>query len=223
MIGLVLATGIAVCRAQSPVQAAGAPALAPLSTPSGLLQPSLDAVRQTLTGLRAERWKRGTIREEAMTNVGAVLQDLQQNLPPLLKEADAAPSDVASVLPLSQHVNAIYDVLLRIEEAARISAPADQAGALQVSLNELGKARHSLEDQMQQTAVAQQKQLKDLRATIRTQAGVKLPVVTVPVVLPCVAPAKRRVVRPKAKPSAAPATSQKPSATPSATAPKTGP
>lgn len=201
--------------AQAPANAAPAPAAPPVpaapAAPSTLLQPSLDQVKQTLGALNLDRWKRGSIREEAARDIGAILQDLQENLPPLVKDADAAPGSLSKVLPLSRHVDALYDVVLRVEEAARVTAPVEQVDQLQSSLTNLGNARLALDKQLLDTASAQEQQLAELHKTVQAQANLKCPAPVAPKPVPCVKPTPRRTV--KRKPKAPAATQQKAPAT----------
>src|SRR5579863_1259109 len=90
------------------------------------LAPSLDAVHTTLAALRLDRWKKGSVRDEASTYIDQIQHDIASNLPPLVETADGAPGSVGKSLPLAKHLGALYDVLLRVEEAARVSAPDDQ-------------------------------------------------------------------------------------------------
>ena len=168
-------------------------------------------MQQTLGSLRVEKWKKGSVRDEASQDVSSLLKDMQSNLPPLLKDADGGPASLSKVLPLAKHVDALYDVLLRVVEAARMSAPDDQAAELRQALSNLGSARLALDDQMQQAATTQEKQIADLRVTVEKQAAFKCP--APPPAPECPkAPAKKVVKR---KPNPAPTT------TPQGTQPKT--
>ena len=146
------------------------PAFTP-SAPSEILQRSLDEVRQTVGALKLDKWKRGTVRDEAGTNVDAIQRDIKGTLPSLLKDADSAPGSLSKVLPLSRNVDALYDVLVHLVEGSRVSAPGDQVGALQATLADLEKARVRLGNQLVQTALVQEKQIVDLRTTVQTQAA----------------------------------------------------
>lgn len=86
----VLTSSFALCAqgptttAQSPMprtaettQKSAPPAAAPaVATPSSLLQPSLDAVQQTLAAVKVERWKRGSVRDEAASDINSIQVDL---------------------------------------------------------------------------------------------------------------------------------------------------
>lgn len=192
--------------------AATAPGSAPsaaLSTGSysvsAALRPSLDTVRQTLQSLRIDRWKKGTVRDEASTNIDSILRDLRVNLPPLLEVADAAPGTVSKLLPVTSHVDALYDVLLRVTEASRVAGPDDQAAQLQQALQGLSNARLALDERIQGSASSLEKQVVDLRATITRQAAER-PVAPPPVAFPCVPPPTHKPAvkrKPAAKPSTA--------------------
>ncbi len=178
------------------------------TAPSGILQRSLEEVQQTIGGLKLDKWKRGSVRDEAGTNVDAIQRDMQGTLPSLLKEADSAPGTLSKVLPASRNVDALYDVLLHVVEAARVAAPGDQVGELQTTLADLEKARVRLGNQLQQTAAMQEKQILDLRTTVQTQAASLKAAATPPPAPKCpVAPAPAKKRRPAAK-----STTKKPAA-----------
>ena len=158
------------------------------SAPSDILRRSLDEVQQTIGALKLDKWKRGTVRDEAGTSVDAIQRDLQGTLPSLLKEADSAPGTLSKVLPVSRNVDALYDVLVHLVEGSRVSAPGDQVGALQATLADLEKARIRLGNQLVQTAVVQEKQIVDLRTTVQTQAASLKAAATPPPAPKCPAP-----------------------------------
>ncbi len=194
-------------KAQPPVNAAPplANAAAPVQSPvSGMLQPALDTVHRTLAALRVDKWKKGTVRDEASGNIDAIQNDLRTNLPPLLQTADAAPGAVSKLLPLSRHVDALYDVLLRVVEASRVVAPDDQAAQLQQALLSLGDARFAFNDRMQGSADAIEKQVIDLHATIQRQAAQR-PIAPTPVALPCIPPPPHKTTTRARKPAPKPA------------------
>jgi len=165
-----------------------------------------------------DKWKRGSVRDEAGADIGSVRSDLQNNLPPLLKDGDAAPGVLSKAIPVARNIDALYDVLLRVVEASRIAAPDDQANALRQTLAGLSSARLALYDKMQDSAAAQEKQVGDLRATVQKQAAFKCPAPPPAPVCPTPAPAKKRKPKPPAattqpqqsKPAAPASTPSKP-------------
>jgi hypothetical protein len=197
------------------------------TAPSEILQRSLDEVKATVSGVRLDKWKRGSVRDEAGTNIESIQRDLQGTLPALMKEADAAPGTLSKVLPLSRNVDALYDVLVHLVEQARVSAPGDQAGQLQAAIADLEKARVLLDNQIQQTADAQERRVVELRATVERQDESLKAAATPPPAPKCPAPPAPAKKKHTTKPSAtAPATSNttaKPPASNSATPPATKP
>jgi hypothetical protein len=183
------------------------------------LAPSLDAVHTTLAGLRLDRWKKGSVRDEASTYIDQIQHDIASNLPPLVETADGAPGSVGKSLPLAKHLGALYDVLLRVEEAARVSAPDDQVAQLQSALTKLENARLALNDRMQGSADAMEKQVVDLRGVIRQQAS--RPVFApAPVSVPCTPPVVHHTaVRKKPAATTTPAAAANAAAKPGAPAP----
>lgn len=137
--------------------------------PSTLLQPALQDVENTLASLKFDRWKKGSVRDEATSNANAIVSDLKAKMPPLMAETDAANGAISQTVPLVKHLDALYDVLLRVEEASRISAPEDQIDQLEDTLRKLESARIALYDNMQQRASGQEKQVADLQQTIKKQ------------------------------------------------------
>ena len=174
LIVTVLVSPISFSAAQTQTSAAaaanapGASSFTP-AAPSAILQRSLDELQQTMGTIKLDKWKRGSIRDEAGTNLDAIQRDLGGTLPALMKEADAAPGSLTKVLPLSRNVDALYDVLLHVVEGARIIGPGDQVGMLQQTMKDLERARIALDTQIQQTAEAQEKQVVELRATVQKQ------------------------------------------------------
>ncbi|HMG84548.1 MAG TPA: hypothetical protein VK574_02325 [Terracidiphilus sp.] len=179
---------------------AGANAAFTPSAASDILRHSLEEVQQTVGALKLDKWKRGSVRDEAQTNVDAIQRDMQGTLPSLLKEADSAPGSLSKMLPLSRNVDALYDVLVHVVEGSRVAAPGDQVGELQTTLADLEKARVRLGNQLVQTATVQEKQIVDLRTTVQTQAA-SLKVAATPLPAPkCPAPpAPAKKKRPVAK------------------------
>lgn len=178
----------AAAPAPSAAPAAAAAPAAP-ATASSLLQPSLDALVSTLNSIKIDKWKKGSVREEAQQNANEILRDVQTNLPPLMAAADAAPNSLSAAMPLVKHLDALYDVLLRVEEASRVAAPSDQISALQQTMTAFGTARFAFDDALQNRAGMQEKQLSALRVAVAREAEAR-PAETKAAEKPCVEPAK---------------------------------
>ena len=134
-----------------------------------ILQPSMDMVLNTLEGLKIEKWKKGSVRDEASKNVESMLHDIQDRVPELVTTADSVPGSLSKAMPLVNHLDALYEVLLRVEEASRVIAPGDQITQLQQALLKLNGARKALDDQLVSQAAAQEKLVADLQASLKAQ------------------------------------------------------
>jgi hypothetical protein len=186
--------------------------------PSDILKPALEEVLQTVGTVKLDKWKKGTVRDEAGNNIDAIQHYMQQTMPQLMIEGDAAPGTLSKVLPISRNVDALYNVLVHIVEAARVSAPGDQVGQLQQAMADLEKARVTFGNQLQQTATVQEKQMVELRTTVQTQAASLKAASTPPPAPKCpapAAPAKKKKAPAKSTTTpgtAAPGTTAKPAA-----------
>ena len=192
----------------------------PAATLSQILKPSLDGLGQAIDALKLEKWKGSSIRSEADTNVSSIQRDLQSTLPPLLATADAAPSTVSKLFPVQRNIDALYDVLLRVVDAAQFAAPSDQFTQLQQAMTTLGSARLTLGERIQEAALLQEKQVFTLQTTLKAQATPSCPVVPAPVTPSCPAPAKKVVRKKKPATTTTPATGTPATTTPPAAAPK---
>ena len=135
--------------------------------PSGLVQPSLGTVEQSLEMVSVDRWKASKALKEATTNnLGSIHRDLETTLPALLATADGAPGSVAGMVPVSQNLGALYDVLLRVTVVAESVAPTEQAAALEHGLTSLEGARRAFTERLQGAAEAQDRRVTDLQTAL---------------------------------------------------------
>jgi len=176
-------------------------------TASDLLQRSLEELQTTLTGLHLDKWKGGSVRTEAAANITSIQKDLQGTLPSLIATADAAPNAISKALPVSRNLDALYDVLVRVVDGARVAAPGDQADQLMQAMAGVQKGRLALNDHLQEMAASTEKQVGALQAAI-VKAQTAVPVVCpAPAPKPTPTPAvKKKVV--KKKPVTPPPTAQ---------------
>lgn len=149
--------------------------------PSGMVQPSLGTVEQSLEKVFVDRWKASKVLKETTTNnLGSIHRDLETTLPGLLATADGG--SMAAMVPVSQNLGALYDVLLRVTVVAESFAPAEQTAALEQALTSLEGARRSFTERLQSTAEAQERRVAELQTTLSTRPA-PAPVASVPV--PC--------------------------------------
>lgn len=175
-------------------------------TPSAVLQPAVGQIRQTLAGLRPDHWKTpGPVTQETAQNLASIQRDLDSTLPGLLATADRNPASVQDVLPAFRNVDALYDVLLRVTEVAKLAAPSQQSTALQQAIVALEDARRSLGDQLQNSASNQTNAIVSLQKQLQAAKSAPAETVAAAPVCPTPAPAKKRsAAKPKPKPASTP-------------------
>lgn len=174
-VAAIFLSGVCVYAAQVPSTAptagseAAAPAAAPaMKSPSAMMQPGIDAVKQALAVVKVDKWKAaGPMKDETATNLGSIQRDVDATLPGLLATADGAPNTVSKVFPAYRNVDALYDVLLRVTTVGRMSAPTQESAALSQALASLDDGRRALAERMQDGTVAGEKQVVDLRAQLK--------------------------------------------------------
>jgi hypothetical protein len=187
---LIALSGLGTSLAQTPASAAQSSAN-DARLPSAIVQPALNTLQQTLSGLRTDKWKMSsTLRQTNEANINSIQHDLDNTLPRLLATADGAPNSTAQMLPAYRNTEALYDVLLRVAEAANFSAPPQQAAALQQARASLEDARRTFADRLQSAALARDQQVHTLEATIH--AGPPAPA---PIVRPCPTPATHHTTK----------------------------
>jgi outer membrane biosynthesis protein TonB len=183
--------------APAPSSSPAPPALPPASK---TLAPALSTLRQTLTTLHPDKWKLPPpVLRDTQNNLDSIRRDLDNTLPPLLAAADASPSAIPSVLPAYRNIEALYDVLLRVNQVALLVAPDPQVAALQQAMGNLEDSRRTLGDNLQSAAVSQTQQLADVRASLRKIQS------TPPPPAPVCPPPPPATTTPKKKPAPKPA------------------
>jgi hypothetical protein len=181
----------------------GTNAPAHANPPSAILRPSLEILETAVGEATLDKWKASpAIRTEADGNLRSIQRDLASTLPPLLAAADAAPDSPAKTLPVYRNVEALYDVMLRLDAAGRLAAPSNQISALDQALASIGDARRALGDQVQANAEGQEARVIHLQAALKAVPPPAPPPAPVACIPP---PPKKKVARPAAKPATKPA------------------
>jgi uncharacterized membrane protein YccC len=123
---------------------------------------------------------------------------VQSTLPSLLATADAAPDSPAKTLPVFRNIDALYDVMLRLDAAGRLAAPKDQMSALDQAVSSLSDARHALGDQLQTSAENRETQIVHLQAALKAVPPPPPPPAPVTCTPP---PVKKKRAKPVTKPA----------------------
>jgi hypothetical protein len=170
---------------------------------SAMVQPALLDVQRTVGSLNTGRWKAPSeVRAAADRNLSSIQRDVTETLPGLLTQADAAPGSVPPVFAVYRNIDALYDVLLRVNQTAVLAAPDNDASALASALDRLESVRKQLGDTIVASAQDRETQIVKLQAAVKAAAAAPPP-----------APPKTTVV--DDGPQAAPAVKKKRKTTPS--------
>jgi hypothetical protein len=165
------------------------------------LQPAVRLVKEALSTVNIDKWKASSaIKSEADGNLNSVQRDIDQTLPGLVMAADAAPDSTSKALPVFRNVDALYDVMLRLDAAGRLAAPKDQVGALDDALSSIATARRTLGDQLQASADAQEQRMTRLQ-----QAAARPAPAPAPVAVSCPPPAPQTTRKKRSSTASKPA------------------
>jgi hypothetical protein len=151
----------------------GAGAGASVST---IVQPALLDVQRTIGSLNTGRWKApGDVKAAADRNLSSIQRDLVETLPNLISQADGAAGSVAPAFAVYQNIDALYDVLLRVNQTAMLAAPDNDASSVAAALERLESARKQLGDAIVAAAQDREAQLVKLQAAIKAAAATPPP------------------------------------------------
>jgi hypothetical protein len=205
---------------QGTVASAGSPQGEPVSYASvtqinGLLaqlEATSKSAQDDLTKLRIERWKTdGSSKKQALGNVESIQRNLQTALPEMIKQLRSAPEDLPATFKLYRNLDALYDVLGSVVEAAGAFGPKDDFQALSNDLTSFEGTRKQIAERLENLATSKEQEIVRLRTDLKTaQAAIpaeppKKTVVddTEPVKKPVV---KKKPVAKKPAPATTPAT-----------------
>jgi hypothetical protein len=178
---LLLPLLLAATSAQSPAPSQPAPS-APVSYASASqlnqLLSQLEQLSQTtqvdLAGTRIDRWKTdSTTKRQTQANVESLQRNLREALPEIVTQLRNSPENLAASFKLYRNLDALYDVLSSVVEAAGAFGSKDEFQSLDNDFNTIETARRSLAERMQGLAESKEGELTQLRAQVRSaQAAV---------------------------------------------------
>jgi hypothetical protein len=160
-------------------QSAPDPAASP-AVMSNMLQPALSQVSQAISNIDIGHWKAPkSVKSGAAGDVSSIQRDLSGALAGLMSQAATAPSSIPSSFAVYRNVDALYDTLLRVVETADLSAPDQDATALESALKQLEAARTDLGERIMSATQAQQNEVVRLRTAVVRAVAAPQPVKTI--------------------------------------------
>jgi hypothetical protein len=210
---ILLLTGVAAFA-----QSAAAPSANGTSV-SAIVQPALQDVQHVSGSLNTAKWRASNdVKSSTDRNLSSIQRDIEETLPSLLSQADSAPGSVAPVFAVYRNIDALYDVLLRVNQTATMVAPSGEATLVESALHGLEAARKQLGDLIASSAADREAQIVKLEAAVKA-AATPPPPPPAPAVVDDGPPAKPAPAVRRKKPAAKPAA--KPATPPAATTPPT--
>jgi hypothetical protein len=162
---------------QGTVASAGSPQGEPVSYASvtqinGLLaqlEATSKSAQDDLTKLRIERWKTdGSSKKQALGNVESIQRNLQTALPEMIKQLRSAPEDLPATFKLYRNLDALYDVLGSVVEAAGAFGPKDDFQALSNDLTSFEGTRKQIAERLENLATSKEQEIVRLRTDLKT-------------------------------------------------------
>jgi len=162
---------------QGTVASAASPQGAPVSYASvtqvnGLLvqlETASKATQADLAKLRIERWKTdGSSKKQALGNVDSIQRNLQNALPEIIGQVRNAPEDMSATFKLYRNLDALYDVLGSVVEAAGAFGSKDDFQGLSTDLNSFEGTRKQIAERMENLAASKEQEIVRLRADLKT-------------------------------------------------------
>ena len=178
------------------------------------LEATSKSTQDDLTKLRIERWKTdGSSKRQALGNVESIQRNLQNALPEMIKQVRSAPEDVPATFKLYRNLDALYDVLGSVAEAAGAFGPKDDFQALANDLTSFEGTRKQIAERLENLAASKEQEIVRLRAELKTAQAA----------IPAEPPKKTVVDDTAPAPPKKPVVKKKPVAKKPATTPSTAP
>jgi hypothetical protein len=149
------------------------PATAPDVT-AGLpqLNQFTESARVDLARLRIDKWKTdANDKRQMQSNSESLQRNLTAALPAIIEQARANPSSVAAAFKLYRNLNALYDVMSTVTEAAGAFGSREEYQALAADTTNLDNLRRSLADRVEAMAGSRDTEIAQLQARARQAAA----------------------------------------------------
>lgn len=201
-----------------------------LNTLLGQLEAASKSTREDLPKLRIERWKTdAATKRQTLGNVDSIQRNLQNALPEMLGQLRNSPEDLPATFKLYRNLDALYDVLGSVVEAAGAFGSKDDFQSLSNDLNSFESTRRQIAERMANLSTAKEQEIVRLRADLKTAQAAIPAAPPKKVVVDDTEPPPAKKPPVKKKPTVKPATGTKPAtpapkpATPPAQQPQTNP
>jgi hypothetical protein len=171
LLSLLIATASAQSASPNPPKPS-APVSYSSATQLNQLLTQLEQVSQTtqidLAGTRIDHWKTDSnTKRQTQANVESLQRNLKAALPEIIGQMRNSPENLAASFKLYRNLDALYDVLSSVVEAAGAFGSKDEFQALDNDFNTIETARRTLAERMQGLAESKEGELSQLRTQVR--------------------------------------------------------
>ena len=186
---------------------------ASVSALNGMLSQLEGASKNTqadLVKLRIERWKTDSAtKKQTLGNVDSIQRNLQGALPEIVGQLRSTPESVPATFKLYRNLDALYDVLGSVVEAAGAFGSKDDLQSLSNDLNSFEATRKQLGERIDNLASGKEADIARLRTELKT-AQAQIPATPPKKILvddtaPAKKPASKKRAAPKSTTSIKPA------------------
>jgi hypothetical protein len=160
-------------QSSQPMAAAPAPTPAPALPPDlGTALSNVDQVAQStaasLKTMRIDKWKTdSSTKQQAQQNAESLSRNLTAALPGMIQQVRANPGSVAAQFKLYRNLNALYDVLSMMTEAAGAFGPKNDYQTLSNDLTTFDQARLTLATRLENVTAQQDAEITRLRTALQ--------------------------------------------------------
>jgi hypothetical protein len=135
----------------------------------GQLETASKSTQADLAKLRIERWKTdGSSKKQALGNVDSIQRNLQNALPEIIGQVRNAPEDMPATFKLYRNLDALYDVLGSVVEAAGAFGSKDDFQVLSNDLTSFEGTRKQIAERLENLAASKEQEITRLRTDLKT-------------------------------------------------------
>jgi hypothetical protein len=158
-------------QSSQPMSSAG-PAGPAMPADLGSALSNIDQAAQAATGglksLRIDKWKTDSgTKQQAQQNADSLSRNLTAALPGMIQQVRANPASLGAQFKLYRNLNALFDVMSTMTEAAGTFGPKSEYQALAGPLNTFDQARLALANRLENSTAQQDTETTRLRAQLQ--------------------------------------------------------
>ena len=118
--------------------------------------------------MRIERWKTdGSNKKQWLARVESIQRNLQGALPEIITQLRSAPEDLPATFRVYRNLDALYDVLGNVVEAAEALGSKDDFQALSNDLSAFEAVRRGVAERIENVATAKEAEINRLRNDLK--------------------------------------------------------